>query len=98
MSAMRDYLGVPAAALRSHDHISIADGKVYVEGEEVARYRTAEDGILLWAVAHTVVAVNPPRGASAMLHFIQRSCLNVKEEQTSACRNRGMKLAAFIGL
>ena len=102
LTAIMDYLGVPAAALAPPNAVVMVkcEGRGELKCENVSRasYSSVREGVLLWAVAHSVFACKAPVKGSFLLHFVQHACLKVKERQSAACRLRGQKLSQFLGL
>ena len=76
-----------------------AKGSLVADGEvEVAHFDASGDGLLLWAVTHSVFGMKTTKSANIVLQFIQNACLDVHEAQTVSCKKAGQRLMTFLGL
>ena len=92
-----DSLNLPSLTIDGAP-ISMAGRSVKADGIVMGTTSTLEDGLLLWAVCHSVFCMASNRTGNVLLQFIHRTCLSIKEAQTAACRNTGTKLVAFLDL
>ena len=76
-----------------------ADGcTVTAEDIRVGECQDGLDCLLLWAIAHTVLAVKVHCPLRPLLDFVQRHCLKVTESQSANSRKVGKKLETFLGI
>ena len=83
-----DSLNLPSLTIDGAP-ISMAGRSVKADGIVMGTTSTLEDGLLLWAVCHSVFCMASNRTGNVLLQFIHRTCLSIKEAQTAACRTPG---------
>lgn len=98
LRAFLDFLRIPASELKSNKVLS-ADGRtVTAEAITVGECQGGLDCLLLWAIAHTVLAVKAHCPLRPLLDFVQQHCLKVTESQSAHSRKVGKKLETFLGI
>lgn len=97
LKALIDCLGGAPDSLRCPP-VTMDRGKVTAEEIELAEYRSVADGLLLWAVAHSVFCMKPAKKSIVLLQFVQHTCLAVREQQSASCRKAGRRLAAYLNV
>lgn len=78
MDALLSVFSLKAQALDG-GKVCMHEGQVKVEEEVIGSYSNTQQGMLLWAVAHSVFAINPTRRAGSFLRYVQAKCLRVFE-------------------
>ena len=97
LKALTDCLGGAPDSLRSLP-VVMERGRVRAEGITLAEYCSVPDGVLLWAVAHSVFCMTPSRKSAVVLQFVQHTCLSVREPQSALCRKAGRRVAAYLNM
>ena len=54
--------------------------------------------LLLWAAAHAVLCVNERGGRAAVLHFVQMTCLKIREHAPRGIAGKIQRTCEFLGI